>query len=58
MLQQLVLAGVAGVALGVISVIVGLAELRHRDRMAQADTEAPTAPRIVAAPRPVRGRWS
>jgi hypothetical protein len=57
MLQQLLLAGAAGVALGAISVVIGLAELRHRDRMAQADTEAPATPRIVAAPRPVRGRW-
>jgi hypothetical protein len=57
MVVQLLAAGIAGIALGAISVVVGLAELRHRDRMARADTQAPAAPRIVAAPRPVRGRW-
>jgi hypothetical protein len=53
-MEQLLAAGIAGLALGVISTILGLAESRHRNRIAQA-TDAPP---ILAAPRPVRGRWS
>jgi hypothetical protein len=57
MLQQLLVAGVAGIALGAISVIVGLAELRHRARVREAGDDTVEFPPILAAPRPVRGRW-
>jgi hypothetical protein len=57
MLQQLVLAGVAGIALGVISALLGVAELRHRHRVAEAGDDTVEFPPILAAPRPVRGRW-
>jgi hypothetical protein len=46
---QLLAAGAAGLALGVIAAVLGLAELRHRNRMPQADD------RILA--KPARGRW-
>jgi hypothetical protein len=57
MLQQLVLAGAAGVALGAICVVIGFAELRHRNRVAEAGDDTVEFPPIIAAPRPVRGRW-
>jgi hypothetical protein len=50
MAVQLLAAGTAGLALGVISAILGMVELRHRARLPQADEP------ILA--KPVRGRWS
>jgi hypothetical protein len=49
-MEQLLAAGIAGLVLGVIAAILGAAELRHRNRMPQADEP------ILA--KPVRGRWS
>jgi hypothetical protein len=57
-MAQLFAAGIAGLALGVIAAVLGAAELRHRNRVAQADDDTAEFPPILAAPRPVRGRWS
>jgi hypothetical protein len=57
-MAQLLAAGVAGLVLGVIAVVLGAAELRHRNRVAQASDDTVEFPPVLAAPRPVRGRWS
>jgi hypothetical protein len=57
-MEQLLAAGLAGLVLGVIAAILGAAELRHRNRVAQASDDTAELPPILAAPRPVRGRWS
>jgi hypothetical protein len=51
---QLLAAGAAGVALGVIAAILGVAELKHQNRQAGDDTVE--FPPILAEPRR-RGRW-
>jgi hypothetical protein len=53
----LLLTALAGLVLGVLSTLLGLAELRHRHRLHQADVDTVEFPPILAAPRPVRGRW-
>jgi hypothetical protein len=66
-MAQLLAAAAGGLALGVIAALLGVAELRHRNRVATADDDTaefaviPPTPPIVAAPRTyrgsVRGRW-
>jgi hypothetical protein len=56
-MAQLLAAAAGGLALGVIAVILGVAELRHRNRVAEAGDDTVEFPPILAAPRPVRGRW-
>jgi hypothetical protein len=58
MATQLLLAALAGLVLGVIAVLLGVAELRHRTRLRQAEEDTVEFPPVLAAPRPVRGRWS
>jgi hypothetical protein len=58
MLSQLLVAAAAGVMLGVIAMLLGAAELRHRNHVAQASDDTAELPPILAAPRPVRSRWS
>jgi hypothetical protein len=58
-MPELFLAGAAaGSGLTLFAVALGLAELRHRARMAQPDDDTQEFPPILAAPRPVRGKWS
>jgi hypothetical protein len=52
--QQLILAGAGGVALGAIAAALGFAEWKHQNRQATDDTVE--FPPILAEPRR-RGRW-
>jgi hypothetical protein len=57
MVQQLIAAGIGGIALGVLAALLGAAEIRHRARTGEAGDDTAEFPPILAAPRPVRGRW-
>jgi hypothetical protein len=56
MVQQLLAAGIGGIALGACAAILGVAEWRHRERTAEADDDTAEFPPILAEPRR-RGRW-
>jgi hypothetical protein len=56
-MAPLLVAGLSGLVLGALSVLLGVAELRLRTHLAQPDDDTQEFPPILAAPRPVRGRW-